>query len=109
MQRSTDNAALSTPPLIPGDISYPWLCSSQTIFPTHQTEVNTAMHITLIDWLVKVCVERGLESSTLCLTVHLIDTYMHREPAVPTHRFQLLGCTCLMLAAKLEQVKVRLY
>lgn len=98
----------STPPTSSTscDISYPWLCNNGEIFPAHQTEINSAMHITLVDWLVEVCNECGLQSNTLCLTVHLMDEVLRRERDVPTERFQLLGCASLMLAAKLEQVQV---
>ena len=102
---SSNKGGISSPP-VSGDISYPWFCSNQSLFPPHQTEVNAVMHITLVDWLVKVCIERGLPSCTLCLAIHLMDEFIRRQPDIPTHRFQLLGCACLILAAKLEQIKV---
>jgi hypothetical protein len=92
--------------LMAGDIVYPSICKNKRNFPSHQSQIDEIMHCTLVDWLVEMCNDRGIQSTTLCLSIHIMDEYLRREANVPTHRFQLLGCACLILAAKLEQVAV---
>lgn len=91
------------------DIVYPSICSNSRNFPAHQTDINAGMHSTLVDWLVDECGSYGVQASTWCLCVHIMDEYLRRVADVPTYRFQLLGCACLLLAAKLEQATVRYY
>jgi hypothetical protein len=109
VQRATgDNSAANLSPtqLMSDDIVYPSVCKNERNFPTHQTEINDEMHTTLVDWLVEVCNDRRIQSATLSLSVHVMDEFLKRVRDVPSHRFQLLGCACLLLSAKLEQVNV---
>ena len=108
MQRSRVDILKSLDPnqRILGDIVYPAICQNQRNFPLHQTEINASMHTTLVDWLVELCDKSNIQSTTLCLAIHVMDEYLRREGGVETYRFQLLGCTCLIMAAKEEQIEV---
>lgn len=67
------------------------------------------MHSTLVDWLVEEYGSYGVQTTAFCLCVHIMDEYLRRVADVPTYRFQLLGCVCLLIASKLEQTTVRKY
>jgi hypothetical protein len=64
------------------------------------------MHAILVDWLLEISEDYGLGSTTFCLSVHLLDQYLARGPPVPKLRFQLLGCSCLLIAAKMEEMSI---
>jgi hypothetical protein len=79
-----------------------------TVFPNLakgeiQQEITENMRIILLDWLTGISEEHHLSSNTYCLAVHLIDYALTLMP-VKRSQFQLLGCTCIWLAAKLEEV-----
>ena len=63
------------------------------------------MRVTLLDWLVKLADEMNLGSDTYALTIHLIDLALSREAGVKRSQFQLLGCACLLIASKLEELQ----
>jgi len=69
-----------------------------------QTEINSNMRITLLSWLVKTAEDYRLENSTYHLAVQFLD---HALSIINVKRgqFQLLGCACLWLAAKLEELQ----
>ena len=100
MQSASDTSE----PLPPGD--YPLHCCNDKVFPSHQTEINDIMHSQLVDWMVEKCCYLGIQSTTLCLSVHIMDEYIRRHENIPTYHFQLLGCACLMLSSKLDQTQV---
>ena len=58
----------------------------------------------LIDWLVDVSVKFRLLSSTLFMSVNLIDRYMNTKNDVARDRLQLLGITALFIASKYEEI-----
>ncbi|XP_076445870.1 G2/mitotic-specific cyclin-B-like [Babylonia areolata] len=62
-------------------------------------DITSQMRGILIDWLIQVQAHEQLEEETLQLTVVLTDLYLARAP-LPLHHLQLLGVTCLLLAAK---------
>ena len=91
---------------------YEWKRSGEsdyiTFFPNLasgeiQSEITENMRIILLDWLTGISEEHHLSSNTYCLAVQLIDFALTLLP-VKRSQFQLLGCTCLWLAAKLEEV-----
>lgn len=69
-----------------------------------QPDINGHMRVTLLDWLVKLAEEIRLSPSTYALTIHLIDQALSRI-TVKRAQFQLLGCSCLLIAAKLEELQ----
>eukprot|EP00953_Heterococcus_sp_UTEX-ZZ885_P001783 1484-Heterococcus_DN1.PRE.1 len=64
--------------------------------------MRAVMRSTLVDWLVEVCAEYKLQPGTLYLVVDLLDRCLSLF-AVPRDRLQLLGCACLLVAAKFEE------
>ncbi len=76
------------------------LCSKDGM----QTEIYPNMRITLLSWLVRIAEDYRLESSTYHLAIQFLD---HALSIINVKRgqFQLLGCACLWLAAKLEELQ----
>ena len=68
-----------------------------------QAEITERMRIVLIDWLVNISESHKFGLNTYCLAVHLVDFALALMP-VTRNEFQLLGCTCMWLAAKLEEM-----
>jgi len=68
-----------------------------------QTDINEKMRAVLIDWLVQVHAKFELLPQTLYLTVNLLDRFLERK-VVPRRKFQLVGCACMLLASKYEEI-----
>ena len=69
----------------------------------HQTEVNKHMRAILVDWIIDVHKKFNFQQETLHLTVNLLDRYLSKRNIKKT-QFQLLGVTCLFIAAKYEEI-----
>lgn len=63
------------------------------------------MYAILIDWIVEI---GTIDENTLCLAIHILDEYI-QTTLIRRSCFQLVGCTCLLIAAKLEQIQVLFY
>ena len=63
------------------------------------------MREVLVGWVSSVHHHLGLESNTLYLAVGLLDRFSSVRQ-VSRGRYQLLGLTCLFIAAKYEEVKM---
>src|SRR4051794_36495539 len=70
---------------------------------TQQREVNPNMRAILVDWLVEVAEEYNLSSDTLYLCVNYVDRYL-AQASVSRRQLQLLGITCMLIAAKYEEI-----
>ncbi|XP_047328203.1 cyclin-A1-4 [Impatiens glandulifera] len=68
-----------------------------------QKDVNASMRGILIDWLIEVSEEYRLVPDTLYLTINYIDRYLSGN-VMDRHRLQLLGVSCMMIAAKYEEI-----
>ncbi|CAL5203899.1 unnamed protein product [Lathyrus oleraceus] len=68
-----------------------------------QTDINASMRAMLIDWLVEVAEEYRLLPDTLFLAVNYLDRYLSGK-AMNRQRLQLLGVSCMMIAAKYEEI-----
>ncbi|KEH35322.1 putative cyclin [Medicago truncatula] len=68
-----------------------------------QKKINASMRAMLIDWLVEVADEYRLLPDTLFLAVNYLDRYLSGK-AMNTQQLQLLGVTCMMIAAKYEEI-----
>ncbi|GJQ67392.1 hypothetical protein Trydic_g5086 [Trypoxylus dichotomus] len=62
------------------------------------------MRAILLDWIMEVCEVYRLRRTTYYLAVDYIDRYLTLKPAVPKTQLQLLGVSCLFIAAKLEEI-----
>ncbi|CAA7013433.1 unnamed protein product [Microthlaspi erraticum] len=72
-----------------------------------QLNINASMRSILIDWLVEVAEEYRLLPETLYLAVNYVDRYLSGN-AMTKQNLQLLGISCMMIAAKYEEVFVPL-
>jgi len=61
--------------------------------------VTHSMRTMLVDWLIQVQDHLGLEQETLHLGILLLDHFLFRQ-AVSVAKVQLIGITCLFVAAK---------
>jgi cyclin B len=68
-----------------------------------QPDVNEKMRQILVDWLVEVHLKFKLSPETLFLTVRLLDRYLAVK-TVKRSKLQLAGVTCMLLAAKFEEI-----
>ncbi|KAH8701424.1 cyclin-like protein, partial [Phaeosphaeriaceae sp. PMI808] len=62
-------------------------------------EAQWQMRLQLIEFLIQIHVEFQLPPEALFLSVNLLDRYCCVE-LVPRNKFQLVGCTALLIAAK---------
>lgn len=70
---------------------------------TMQSDINHTMRSILVDWLVEVGEEYKLSSQTLFLTINYIDRLLSKV-SVNRSKLQLLGITCMLIAAKYEEI-----
>ncbi|KAJ7267715.1 hypothetical protein O6H91_19G001400 [Diphasiastrum complanatum] len=68
-----------------------------------QHEINASMRGILVDWLVEVAEEYKLVPDTLYLTISYIDRFLSTN-SVNRQRLQLLGVSCMLIAAKYEEI-----
>jgi len=63
------------------------------------------MRAVLIDWLVEVQIQFKLLQETLFGTIEILDRYMAIDgKSISRDRLQLVGVSCMFLAAKIEEV-----
>lgn len=68
-----------------------------------QEDINEKMRTIMIDWLVEVALKFNIQDEALYLAVNLIDRYLAVKP-VRRNALQLVGITCLFIAAKYEEI-----
>eukprot|EP00051_Salpingoeca_urceolata_P035731 m.31072 g.31072 ORF g.31072 m.31072 type:complete len:424 (-) comp9630_c0_seq1:352-1623(-) len=68
-----------------------------------QKDINHSMRAILVDWLVEVAEEYRLTGQTLYTAVGYIDRFLS-EMSVQRSKLQLVGVTCMLLAAKYEEI-----
>lgn len=69
-----------------------------------QPELRPWTRQVLVDWLIDVTETYKVHANTLHLTISLIDASL-KVLEIPLKKFQLLGCSCLLIASKLEEVQ----
>jgi cyclin A len=70
---------------------------------TVQGDITYAMRAILVDWLVEVGEEYKLQPQTLYLAIHYVDRLLSIV-AVNRAKLQLVGITCMLVAAKYEEI-----
>lgn len=75
----------------------------QSQYMKRQRDINHRMRTILVDWLTEVAEEFRLYVQTLHRAVMYVDRFLS-SMAVQRGKLQLVGVTCLMLAAKYEEV-----
>lgn len=68
-----------------------------------QRDITNSMRTILVDWLVEVAEEYRLSAPTLNTAVSYIDRFLS-EMGVQRGKLQLVGVTCMLLAAKYEEI-----
>jgi hypothetical protein len=71
----------------------------------HHPDLNPRIRYILIDWLFEVGEEFRLQRETVHLAVNYVDRFLSASVAMARDCMQLVGVTCLFLAAKLEEVR----
>lgn len=62
------------------------------------------MRAILLDWIMDVCEAYKMHRETLYLAIDYLDRYLAVQKNVPKAHLQLIGITCLFVAAKLEEI-----
>ncbi|XP_003690297.1 G1/S-specific cyclin-E1 [Apis florea] len=115
---SSSNNTSNRPSPLP---SFPWADGSQVwslmclgdqktitqrnpqMFQRHPT-LQPRMRAILLDWLIEVCEVYKLHRETYYLAMDYIDRYLSIHQNVPKNQLQLIGITCLFIAAKVEEI-----
>jgi cyclin E len=62
------------------------------------------MRAILLDWLMDVCEAYNMHRETLYLATDFLDRYLSHQTNILKHHLQLIGITCLFVAAKVEEI-----
>ena len=62
------------------------------------------MRSVLLDWLIEVCEVYRLHRETYYLAMDFLDRYLALTEDLPKTQLQLIGITCLFIAAKMEEI-----
>ncbi len=68
------------------------------------SQISVEMRGVLVGWLMALHSRLGLQQQTLYLAVSIIDQYCSKS-FIAKEYYQLLGLTCLFVAAKYEEIK----
>jgi len=70
-------------------------------------EITADMRSILVHWLIEVTDESGMRKQTLFLAVNYVDRFLNLyQHPIPSTVLQLLGVSCLLIAAKYEEIEV---
>ena len=70
---------------------------------SRQPDLTHNMRSILVDWLQEVAEEYHLSLDTLALAIAYLDRFLSKM-SVSRSKLQLLGTTCMYLAAKFEEI-----
>ena len=68
-----------------------------------QPDITCGMRAILVDWLVEVADEFGIDPQTFYLTMSITDRFLS-SMSVMRSKLQLVGATSMYIAAKLEEI-----
>lgn len=89
---------------------YAYMMRLEDIFPIRANHLETQMDVTpkmrsvLLDWISEVHFQFNLEIETYHMAVSMIDRYLQAVSGTPRRFLQLVGVTCLFMAAKYEEM-----
>jgi hypothetical protein len=78
------------------------ILSREADYFSKQRYIDVRMRIILIDWVMEVCSQLSFKRATFHSAVVLIDVFLSKMQDLKTNYLQLLGVTCLIIAAKNE-------
>ncbi|XP_050540257.1 G1/S-specific cyclin-E1 [Daktulosphaira vitifoliae] len=73
-------------------------------FPEYQEFIMPRMRAILLDWLIEVSSVYKLHRETYYLAMDYLDRYLSNSDSIPKQKLQLIGITCLFMAAKMEEI-----
>lgn len=68
-----------------------------------QRDIDSQKRTILINWLVEVADEFGLQTETLFMSTSIIDRFLSKM-TIPTDKLQLLGVSAMFTASKYEEI-----
>ena len=68
-----------------------------------QPDITCGMRAILVDWLVEVADEFGIDPQTFYLTMSITDRFLS-SMSVMRSKLQLIGATSMYIAAKFEEI-----
>lgn len=86
------------------------MCRKDRLYPrrsdylSQHPTLQARMRAILLDWLTEVCEVHKLHRETYYLATDYIDRYLTASRDVPKQQLQLIGITCLFIAAKIEEI-----
>ncbi|KAL4234175.1 G1/S-specific cyclin-E1 [Mactra antiquata] len=75
----------------------------QNLFDKHPA-LHARMRAILLDWLIEVCEVYRLHRESFYLATDFLDRFLSKQSNVQKHQLQLIGISCLFIAAKLEEI-----
>lgn len=66
--------------------------------------LQARMRAILLDWLIEVCEVYKLHRETYYLALDYLDRYLSTNVSISKAHLQLIGITCLFIAAKVEEI-----
>ncbi|XP_061388459.1 G1/S-specific cyclin-E [Musca vetustissima] len=79
-------------------------CLRNSSMLDHHPGLQPRMRAILLDWLIEVCEVYKLHRETYYLAVDYLDRYLSAQKNVQKTHLQLIGITCLFVAAKVEEI-----
>lgn len=76
---------------------------NQNMFDKHPA-LHARMRAILLDWLIEVCEVYRLHRESFYLATDFLDRFLSKQSNLQKHQLQLIGITCLFIAAKLEEI-----
>lgn len=77
---------------------------SSDYFNTRQAYITPQMRSILCDWIMQISFQLGFKRETFHLSVTLLDVSLSKLPNLRANKLQLVGVTCLLIAAKFEEI-----
>ena len=72
-----------------------------------QTNMTKQMRLTLLSWMMEVCIDMRFQRSTFMIAITYTDTFFEKiRVLLTTDKLQLAGVTAIYMASKMEEVYV---
>ena len=70
-----------------------------------QENISSEYRLILLDWMNQVTTDYGMKRQTYHRAIQMCDNFFHKSPGtIPVSDIQLIGITCLHIAAKMEEI-----
>uniref|UniRef100_A0A0K0F2F9 G1/S-specific cyclin-E (inferred by orthology to a D. melanogaster protein) n=1 Tax=Strongyloides venezuelensis TaxID=75913 RepID=A0A0K0F2F9_STRVS len=66
-------------------------------------KLNGTYRLAILEWLQEICYEEHLSRMTYNSAINIMDRFMAENPVNPRY-YQLISATCLLIAAKIEEI-----